>query len=115
MSRNPRALLRSAGALRLAAQGREQGISFSFAGAKAVTADKHLHAVAQDRLASGEDEDLVRRDAAWFRGRYDGLIYPDTDVYGRSCHNSYVIFEPSQLRVIDCQVESASEVPRPRG
>jgi hypothetical protein len=68
MSRNPRALLRSAGALRLAAQGREQGISFSFAGAKAVTADKHLHAVAQGRLAAGEDEDLVRRDAAWFRG-----------------------------------------------
>jgi hypothetical protein len=46
---------------------------------------------------------------------YDGLIYPDTDVYGRSVHNSFVIFEPSQLRVIDCQVESASEVPGHRG
>lgn len=31
---------------------------------------------------------------------FDGLIYPDTDVCGRSVHNSFVVFEPTQLRVI---------------
>ena len=30
---------------------------------------------------------------------YDGLIYPDTCVRGKSTHTSYVIFEPDQVRL----------------
>ncbi|KAF1702897.1 ADP-ribosyltransferase-containing protein [Pseudoxanthomonas kaohsiungensis] len=31
---------------------------------------------------------------------FDGLIYPDTDVRGRSTHVSYVTFEPGQVKAV---------------
>lgn len=44
------------------------GLAFSFAGARAATADKHALVTAQDRLSAGEDAETVRRETGWFKG-----------------------------------------------
>lgn len=44
------------------------GLMFSFAGARAATADTHALATAQDRLAAGENPETVRRETGWHRG-----------------------------------------------
>lgn len=44
------------------------GLAFSFAGARAATADKHALVTAQDRLSAGEDAETVRRETGWHRG-----------------------------------------------
>ncbi|OZA55716.1 MAG: hypothetical protein B7X79_13910 [Acidovorax sp. 17-64-282] len=43
-------------------------IRFSFAGARAATADRHALVTAQDRLSAGEDAETVRRETGWHRG-----------------------------------------------
>lgn len=44
------------------------GLAFSFAGARAATADTMSLVTAQDRLAAGEDAETVRRETGWHRG-----------------------------------------------
>ena len=43
-------------------------IRYSFAGARAATADRHALASAQQRLDAGEDAEAVRQDTGWFKG-----------------------------------------------
>jgi len=43
-------------------------ILFSFAGARAETADAHAMTVAQGRIAAGEDAELVRKETGWHTG-----------------------------------------------
>ena len=45
------------------------GLAFSFAGARAATADKHALVTAQDRLSAGEDAETVRQETGWFQGK----------------------------------------------
>jgi len=42
--------------------------SYSFAGENAKTADKYQLATAKERLANGEDKEVVRRETGWFMG-----------------------------------------------
>lgn len=44
-------------------------IRYSFAGARAATADKHALVTAQDRLSAGEDAETVRQETGWFQGK----------------------------------------------
>lgn len=51
------------------AQGTKPGDPrFSFAGARAATADTHALVTAQDRLDAGEDPETVRQETGWHRG-----------------------------------------------
>lgn len=47
------------------------GVKYSFAGERAVTADKSLLETAKQRIENGEDSETVRRETGWFKG-YDG-------------------------------------------
>lgn len=49
----------------------EGGVKYSFAGERAVTADKSLLETAKQRIENGEDSETVRRETGWFKG-YDG-------------------------------------------
>lgn len=78
-----------------AAYGHKVGISSMYGYGKGVA-----HAVIYDNsrlIAYGK------------KNGFDGLIYPDTDVLGRSVHNSYVVFEPAQLRVIRLDLDIEQE------
>jgi hypothetical protein len=56
------------------AQGTKPGDPrFSFAGARAATADTHALVTAQDRLDAGEDPETVRQETGWFKGN-DGRM-----------------------------------------
>ena len=46
----------------------QDGLKFSFAGARAATADRMSLMAAQDRIDAGENAEVVRQETGWFKG-----------------------------------------------